>query len=324
MYWDPYKTLSYNCLFNFIIGGRGIGKTYGAKRVAIRNFLKDGRQFVYVRRYSKELKKADKFFDDIKKEFPDNKLTVKKPYFYIDDKLAGTSMALSTAKIEKSTPFPEVSLIIFDEFILDQGVYHYLADEVTNFLELYSTIARSRDVIVLFLSNALSVTNPYFIYFDLQVPYKSNIRAKNDILLEICDSKEYAEKMSQTRFGKIIAGSDYARYSVDNEFLRDNDTFIGKKTSKSSYLFTLYYKGKNYGVWIDYNGGLMYVSEDIQKTCPLIYSITLEDHQPNTLLLKGAKSSLIKLFINNYKLGVVRFESINIKNICNEIIKLTL
>ena len=27
-YWDISKTLSYNCLFNFIYGIRGAGKTY--------------------------------------------------------------------------------------------------------------------------------------------------------------------------------------------------------------------------------------------------------------------------------------------------------
>lgn len=57
MYWDINKSLSYNALFNFIIGARGVGKSYGAKKLAIQNFLKKGKQFVYVRRYKEELKK---------------------------------------------------------------------------------------------------------------------------------------------------------------------------------------------------------------------------------------------------------------------------
>lgn len=170
MYWDINKSLSYNALFNFIIGARGVGKSYGAKKLAIQNFLKKGKQFVYVRRYKEELKKINKFFDDIKGEFPEHEFKVSPPNFIIDNKIAGTAIPLSTAKIEKSTPYPNVTFIIFDEFILDKGYHHYLPDEVTNFLELYSTVSRSRDVIVYFLSNALSITNPYFIYFNLSLP----------------------------------------------------------------------------------------------------------------------------------------------------------
>ena len=29
LYWDPNRTASYNALFNFIVGSRGAGKTYG-------------------------------------------------------------------------------------------------------------------------------------------------------------------------------------------------------------------------------------------------------------------------------------------------------
>lgn len=40
MYWNPNKTLSYNKLFNFIVGSRGGGKSFGAKDLCIRRFLK--------------------------------------------------------------------------------------------------------------------------------------------------------------------------------------------------------------------------------------------------------------------------------------------
>ena len=42
MYYDINKTLSYNTLFNFVVGPRGAGKTYAAKKRAISNFLKRG------------------------------------------------------------------------------------------------------------------------------------------------------------------------------------------------------------------------------------------------------------------------------------------
>lgn len=38
MYYEIGKALSYNCLFNFIVGMRGVGKTYAFKRWAIQDF----------------------------------------------------------------------------------------------------------------------------------------------------------------------------------------------------------------------------------------------------------------------------------------------
>ena len=324
MYWDINKSLSYNALFNFIIGARGVGKSYGAKKLAIQNFLKKGKQFVYVRRYKEELKKINKFFDDIKGEFPEHEFKVSPPNFIIDNKIAGTAIPLSTAKIEKSTPYPNVTFIIFDEFILDKGYHHYLPDEVTNFLELYSTVSRSRDVIVYFLSNALSITNPYFIYFNLSLPYGKNIQCKNDILIEMVVDNEYSNKMSNTRFGKLIKNTPYGNYAISNTFLRDNKTFIKKKTSKATCQFIMTYKNEDFGVWVDYNEGLMYVSKDFDPYCKLHYSFTLDDHTINTMLLKGKTSTVVNNFIEYYKLGLVRFESIGVKNIVNDIIKMTL
>ena len=69
----------------------------------------------------------------------------------------------------------------------------------------------------------------------------------------------------------------------------------------------------------------MFVSKDIDPTYPLVYSTTMKDHKPNTMLLKNINRNLhFKRFIENYKLGNVRFENINIKNICYEVIKITM
>lgn len=57
MYYDINNTLSYNALFNIVLGGRGIGKSYQWKIKAVRDFLKKGKQFGYIRRYKDELLK---------------------------------------------------------------------------------------------------------------------------------------------------------------------------------------------------------------------------------------------------------------------------
>lgn len=317
------KSLTYQCLFNFIVGNRGAGKTYGSKERAIKKFLKNGSQFAYVRRYKTELADKGKYFDDILDKFPNHTFEVKGNTALIDGKPAGFFIALSTSKIKKSTAYPHVDYIIFDEFIIDKGCYHYLQDEVLQFLELYETIARTRDVIVYFLSNAITVTNPYFMYFHLNVDGKHQFTKFDDILVEFVQDEDFIEMKKNTRFGKLINGTKYASYSIDNAFLRDDDSFIEKKTGRANYYCSLRYKNDLFGIWVDYSAGKFWVSKDIDTSFKVTYSLTLADHTPNTLLLKG-KSTVLKYFVENYKIGNVYFESMNIKNITYEIMRLFL
>ena len=328
MYYNGNIALTYNCLFNFVVGSRGVGKTFWFKEWAIKDFLKTGSQFVYLRRYDTEFEKGkkEKFFDDIVDKFPKHKFEIKGYLAYIDDKIAGQFMALSKAKIEKSTPFPKVNKIGYDEFILDKGVYHYIPDEVTNFLELYSTIARARNnVRVFFLSNAITITNIYFLYFGIRIDGKTEFyKIKKDLLVQMVKEPEFQEMMKKTRFGQLIDGTNYGDYAIDNNFLRDNNTFLEKKTGKAKHYFILKYNGAKYGVWVDYSVGKYFVSNDIDESCRLTYSTTLDDHTPNTMLLKGGQSRILKTFIDNYKLGNVFYETMNIKNIVYEIIRMSL
>ena len=78
MYWDINRPASYDCLFNFILGARGVGKSYGTKDAAIKDYIKTGAQFVYVRRFKSELRevKLKKFFEDIEDKYPDHEFKV--------------------------------------------------------------------------------------------------------------------------------------------------------------------------------------------------------------------------------------------------------
>ena len=164
MYWDANRILSYDMLFNYVIGERGNGKSFGAKKIGIKRFLKSGKQFIYLRRYDSEIKKAKKkFFKDMDKYFPDNKFDVKGDELTIDGNTCGYLCTLSVSDNYKSVPYPDVDLIIFDEFIIENiKVHHYLDDEVNKFLSFYDSIGRTRDIKVLFLANAVTCSNPHF------------------------------------------------------------------------------------------------------------------------------------------------------------------
>ncbi len=121
IFYNYNRIRSYNALFNFIISNRGGGKTYGAKKMCINNFLKRKEQFVYVRRYKSEIKEVrDNFFSDISQEFQDHELTVNGSKIYIDGEIAGYFIPLSVSQKYKSTAYPFVTTIVYDEFIIDK------------------------------------------------------------------------------------------------------------------------------------------------------------------------------------------------------------
>ena len=338
-YYNGYKTLTHNALYNFIIGNRGGGKSFWAKYWAINDFLKNGSEFIYLRRYSKELKTIKNFFNDVAEFFPNVIFQVKGRTFLINEQKAGECLILATSKIEKSNSYPLVNKIIFDEFIIDKGVYRYLPNEVEYFLELYETVARTREVKTFFLANAITQTNPYFLYFNIELPYNktvqtfynngsgSFVKKKNkenaDVLIELVANADYIKMKNKTRFGQLITGTNYSAYAVENTFLRDSETFIQKKGINARYSFKLIYKDSVLGVWVDYTEGYYILSDDIDPKTKTSYAMTTPQHNPNTLLVTNiGKNILLKSFFDAFKQGNVRFESINLKNVFYELLKI--
>ena len=337
MYWDIQRIISYNCLFNFILGMRGGGKTYGFLKYCVEQHLKWKKkgvtwQFVYVRRLKTELEKltisrGGRLFNAVAQEFPDHTLKAESNVLYCDGEVCGYAIPLSTASILKSDAFPNVRIIGFDEFIIDnRGTYHYLKDEVTKFLDMYETISRGRPVTVFFLSNAVSITNPYFDFFHLDKPSNGDVQRfgkSKEILVQNFVSEALSNARKQSRFGSIISGTEYADYAFDNEWLLDNDDFIERKTQRSEYFLTLRYKDSWLGIWVDRVQWIFYISSDVDLQYPLKYSATTDDHKPNVMLLSaGKKQGWLKQLIEAYQLGAVRYESMKLKNWFRDIMRM--
>ena len=170
---------------------------------------------------------------------------------------------------------------------------------------------------------ALYEINPYFLFFDLTLPYNNDIKLFKDnlILLQYMKNEAYREAKKKTKFGKLIAGTDYEDYAVNNKFYDENKTFIEKKSGNSKFSFSFIYKDNILGIWIDYNNGKMYVSNDYVEN-GLCFAMTTDDHSPNTMLYSIAKKYFCwNSFVQNIKLGNVYFENVKIKNISKEVLK---
>ena len=183
---------------------------------------------------------------------------------------------------------------------------YYLHNEVMVFLNLIETLARMRDIRVFLLANAGNViTNPYFLYFDLTLPFNNDIKTFKDglILVQYMNNEEYRQAKQNTRFGKLVKNTSYEKYAIQNQDLHINKNFIEKKHGTSKFSFAFKYNDNIYGIWFDYTEGKIYVSNDFIKNTPFMFSATLQDHTENTLFFKSAKKyNCWKKFIEQYQL----------------------
>lgn len=327
-WYDKGQLLSYKMFFNMLIGNRGGGKTYGFKTWCIDDFLKTGKQFIWVRRYGTEIDEMRKtFFDDIAKKYPNHSFTCKgskkSGKFYIDDKLCGFYFALTTSAIAKSSSYPNVDKIIFDEFLIIGKTYHYLEDEVVLLLELIETIFRDRENDpqavqprgIYLLGNNVTIANPYFLYFNVK-PFKQRfyIDKSKELLVEQYTNKAFIEAKKQSRIGKLTSNTTYAEYSIENKSYLDNDKFIAPKPSKCNFNCAIDYKGKTYGFWLDYKQGNMYVNYQYDPDSFNHYSLTKDDHSINTFLVKNLNNTYIKNIVWLFRAGCMYFENQQIKS----------
>jgi hypothetical protein len=276
-YYDFGPVLSHNAVYNFILGARGLGKTYGAKRKAIRDFINKGDQFIYLRRYSTELKSVKTtFMADIAHEFPQTVFRLQGEEIQARPKNNDQApwrvmcyfVALSKAQQKKSVAYPDVKTIIYDEFIIDRGAVHYLPNEGKAFNDFYSTVDRYKDKTrVLFLANTVSIMNPYFIEWDI-APKRNDEwvipqQYRGFIVAHFPRAEAFVGEVFKTRFGQFIQNSEYADYAVGSEFSDNSNTLIAPKTSTARYQATIETKTGTFALWVDSkpsNGPHFYVT----------------------------------------------------------------
>lgn len=336
-YYKFNRILSYNAQYNFITGARGIGKTYGAKRKVILDNIKNGDEFIYLRRYATELKTAmPTFFDDIAIEFKEwefrvNGTRIERASIESagqkgrDWVLIGWAFALSKSQTLKSMPFPRVKTIIYDEFIIENGVLHYLPDEFNIFNNFYSTIDRYKDKTrVLFLANSVSITNPYFIGLDIRpdlLELERDMIVLNEgfVACHFPDSKYFKSLVMETRFGKFIEGTEYAAYAVGNQFADAGNALVVPKPSTASYQFTLETKAQTISLWRDIPSSSWYAQRQLPKS-QVIFTLVAHKMDTGKTLLHYS-DPLLQAVRHAFNNGKMMFDSPGTRNAFIEVYK---
>ncbi|MBD5232338.1 MAG: phage DNA encapsidation protein [Bacteroidales bacterium] len=163
-------------------GERSNGKTYSALDYALERYYSSGEQFAYIRRFGQDIKKKNlqnllsshiengRIEKLSKGEFSlvDYTSGMFVPYsFEADTKKIvkaqepiGFAFDLNAMEHHKSTSYPKITTVIFDEFLSRQG---YLTNEFILFMNTLSTIIRDRvNVKIFMIGNTVNRYCPYF------------------------------------------------------------------------------------------------------------------------------------------------------------------
>lgn len=182
IYYSTQKIDKKNATYNVIFGERSNGKTYALLLKSIKAYFKDGSQFAYVRRWKEDItgRRAQRLFSGVNDNQEISKLSQGKfsgvhywagkfylcnydengKVIYGDNDIIGFTFALSDGEHDKSTSFPNITTIIFDEFLTNRL---YLVDEFVLFMNTVSTIVRRREnVRIYMLGNTVNKYCPYF------------------------------------------------------------------------------------------------------------------------------------------------------------------
>lgn len=221
-----------------IIGERSNGKSYALNEYILTNFFEKGDQFVYVKRYDEDIKK--KYMQEV---FPPLEQHIldkynKKIKFYQGQWLSydaegsgkisecevmGYAMSLAQSNRYKGTSYPNVTTILFEEFMsIDCS---YIPDEINMFLNLVSTVVRYRtNVKVFMLANTISKYSPYFSALGLKAHrinkgsivtkmftdkrgFKTKFVIERTENVNVFDNKDNDEKVVYNIFGNSGVGS---------------------------------------------------------------------------------------------------------------------
>lgn len=176
--------LEKNADYNIIFGERSNGKTFAALEHGVKEFVRSGykNQMAYLRRWKEDIrgKRADTLFNGViesgvieeltngeytevyyqnGKYYLSNYDTTLNKHIFLETPLA-YCFALSEMEHDKSTSYPNITTIIFDEFLTRK---YYLPDEFILFMNVLSTIIRHRNNVKIFmLGNSVNKFCPYF------------------------------------------------------------------------------------------------------------------------------------------------------------------
>lgn len=237
--------------FCFCTGGRGTGKTYGMISYLADRYIEGKEKFMYIRRRGVEADgistEATNPFYDLTKVKGSKWYGIDPPYKpyklgkdlivfkNCDGVVCGYLTALTTFYKIKSIPFPDVTMIFYDEWIPMDSAPR-VKNEYEIFLNAYETINRNREftgekpVKLVATSNSETLGNA--IYMGLGVIDKAlKLQQSGDdfytntdrnFSIVLLHGSPISERKQKTALYKLSSGSSFQIKALKNDFLYDD------------------------------------------------------------------------------------------------------
>lgn len=230
--------------YTFVVGGRGIGKTFGV----LKSLLEDGAKFILLRRTQTQ---ADIISKDALSPF---KAVCDYIGYRFEQKSIGKYQtgvwfneeeiprcyicALSTFSNIRGFDASDIEYLVYDEFIPERHE-RKIRNEAAAFWNVIETISRNRELTgrsplhVICLANSTDIANPIFI--DLKIVNAvakmsmSGQEQYNDprrgLLVCVCNRSPVSAAKQTTSLYRLTQGTEFSDMAVQNKFV--NNSFVG-------------------------------------------------------------------------------------------------
>lgn len=263
--------------------------------------------------------------DDVDEDGQGIRTTVKKHVGYV------MSIKADDDVKNISSMFTDVGVFFTDEFQPGNDDT-YVPNEVKRFKRIYKSVARGGDaeenedgevdttdsvrkVPMVFVSNAISIQNPYFVSAKIWDKIQSNtmIYMTDKVIYHRVENEAINDAYKED-IDDIFSDEDEG---IDNAWINDDYSCVEpnmKGCGDSTYQYTLISGNARYGVRYYPEPGLYYIDNNYDKNFQLKMNLYTQDMQPNIKAFKG--SNRMKRLTQAMKDGRVRFKNTIIKNDC--------
>ena len=251
-YLDIDYILNNDIPFIFLVGARGIGKSYGLLKWLYEN--NKNRKFIYMRRTEAEIEYCSSNegnpFSPINLDLNINieikKVNQRIKGFYDGDTCIGYLMSLSTFYSKRSVSFVDVDYLFFDEFIPEKNA-RPIKNEAEAFFNSIETISRNREIQekgylrVICASNSNTLDNPLFLELGIVSRALKMVNKKiawykdeeRGFLLLLPFDSPISKKKKETALYKLTNQSkNFTNMALENEFNDDISEQIISKNLK--------------------------------------------------------------------------------------------
>ena len=314
---------------------RSAGKTTFFGKKMIQDFIKHGKKFGLIYRYGYELNEvADKFFSDLREIFFHNMVMTQKTgekdtyiELFLSDinkaaeepELCGYALALNKAdNIKKlSHLLASVDVLLFDEFQPESG--QYAPNEIQKFHSIHTSLARGggeqvRYLPVIMISNFVSLLNPYYTAMGIseRIQENTNYLRGDGWVLEQGFNETASLMQKESAFNRAFGQSRYLQFSSEKFYLNDNNTFVGKMDGKATYIMSLRFDEKWFGVRYYSDRMLLYVNKTPDLSHKRKIAVSVEDMTEETTLITRTDPILTRMR-DFFEKGAFRFQNLESK-----------